>query len=101
MWTDGFRFCFTPLSGVLPTFPSRYWFAIGLPVVFSLAGWSPRIRTGFLVPRPTQVPPLEHLPCVYGSHPLRRAFPDASTSVGDLYGTALLPRHALKRNGLG
>ena len=24
--------------------------------VFSLAGWSPRFRTGFLVPRPTQVP---------------------------------------------
>ena len=24
--------------------------------VFSLAGWSPRIRTGFHVPRPTQVP---------------------------------------------
>ena len=67
LWTDGFRFCFTPLSGVLPTFPSRYWFAIGLPVVFSLAGWSPRIRTGFLVPRPTQVPHLDHLPCVYGS----------------------------------
>ena len=25
-----FRFFFTPLAGVLPTFPSRYWFAIGL-----------------------------------------------------------------------
>ena len=42
-------------------------------------------------------PPLRLREC----HPLRRAFPDASTSVGDLHGTALLPRRALKRNGLG
>ena len=39
---------------MLFTFPSRYWFAIGLPGVFSLAGWSRRIRAGFLVPRVTQ-----------------------------------------------
>ena len=53
--TDGFRFYFTPLFGVLLTFPSRYWSTVGLPGVFSLAGWSPRFRTGFLVSRPTQV----------------------------------------------
>ena len=40
--------------GVLFTFPSRYWFAIGLSGVFSLAGWSRRIRAGLLVPRVTQ-----------------------------------------------
>ena len=40
---------------MLPTFPSRYWFTIGLLRVFSLAGWSPRIQTGFHVSRPTQV----------------------------------------------
>ena len=40
--------------GVLFTFPSRYWFAIGLMGVFSLAGWSRRIRAGFLVSRVTQ-----------------------------------------------
>ena len=39
---------------MLFTFPSRYWFAIGLPGVFSLAGWSRRVRAGFLVPRVTQ-----------------------------------------------
>ena len=39
---------------MLPTFPSRYLFTIGLKGVFSLAGWSRRIRTGFLVPRATQ-----------------------------------------------
>ena len=39
---------------MLFTFPSRYWFTIGLSGVFSLAGWSPRVRTGFHVSRPTQ-----------------------------------------------
>ena len=34
--------------------------------VFSLAGWSPRIRTGFHVPRPTQVPALTSSRCPYG-----------------------------------
>ena len=41
---------------MLFTFPSRYLFAIGLSVVFSLTGWSPLIPTGFLVSRGTQVP---------------------------------------------
>ena len=54
MWADGFRVCFTPLLGVLFTFPSRYWFAIGLTGVFSLAGWSRPIRAGFRVSRVTQ-----------------------------------------------
>ena len=39
---------------MLFTFPSRYWFTIGLPGVFSLAGWARRIHTGLLVPRATQ-----------------------------------------------
>jgi hypothetical protein len=39
---------------VLFTFPSRYLFAIGLSVVFSLTRWSWQIQTGFHVPRPTQ-----------------------------------------------
>ena len=39
---------------MLFTFPSRYSFAIGLPGVFSLAGWSRRIRAEFLVLRVTQ-----------------------------------------------
>ena len=50
---SGFFF-FTPLFGVLFTFPSQYWFTIGLLVVFSLTGWSRPIQTGFLVSRPTQ-----------------------------------------------
>ena len=39
---------------VLFTFPSRYWFAIGLTGVFSLTGWSRRIRAELLVFRVTQ-----------------------------------------------
>ena len=56
MRAHGFRFSFTPLSAVLFTFPSRYLCAIGLPGVLSLGGWCRRFRTGFLRPRPTQVP---------------------------------------------
>ena len=52
---------------MLPTFPSRYWSTIGLPEVFSLAGWSPQIQTGFHVSRPTQVPRSYHTRCLYGS----------------------------------
>jgi len=36
------------------TFPSQYWFAIGLSGVFSLTGWAPLIHTEFLVLRATQ-----------------------------------------------
>ena len=56
MAVHGFRFCFTPLAGVLFAFPSRYFFAIGGRRVFSLGSWSTRIQAGFLVPRPTQEP---------------------------------------------
>ena len=39
---------------MLFTFPSQYWFAIGLSGVFSLTGWSRQIRAEFLVFRVTQ-----------------------------------------------
>jgi hypothetical protein len=48
-----FQVYFTPLIGVLFTFPSRYLFTIGHEGVFSLGKWSSRIQTGFLVSRPT------------------------------------------------
>ncbi len=48
-----FQVCFTPLAAVLFAFPSRYLFAIGHRLVFSLGGWSPRIQTAFHVHRPT------------------------------------------------
>ena len=40
-------FCFTPLTGVLFTFRSRYCFAIGHQEVLSLAGWAPLIHARF------------------------------------------------------
>ena len=49
-----FQVYFTPLIGVLFTFPSRYLFTIGHQGVFRLGGWSPHVQTGFHVSRPTQ-----------------------------------------------
>ncbi|KAK8954146.1 hypothetical protein KSP39_PZI002124 [Platanthera zijinensis] len=46
--------------GVLFTFPSRYYFAIGHPGVFSLARWSLLIHTGFHVPHATRVRAVQH-----------------------------------------
>jgi len=54
LYAYGFRFYFTPLTGVLFAFPSRYWFTIGRQLVFSLGGWSPHVQTGFHVSRPTR-----------------------------------------------
>ena len=50
-----FQILFTPLNGVLFTFPSRYWFTIGHQRVFSLGRWSSQLPTGFHVPRGTRV----------------------------------------------
>ena len=54
LYATGFRNCFTPLRGVLFTFPSRYLCTIGLSGVFSLTGWSRQIHAEFLVIRVTQ-----------------------------------------------
>ena len=51
-----FQVYFTPLVGVLFTFPSRYLFTIGHQGVFRLGGWSPHLQTGFHVSRLTQGP---------------------------------------------
>ncbi len=51
-----FQGLFTPLFGVLFTFPSRYSFTIGLSGVFSLGGWCRRIQRGFHRSPPTQDP---------------------------------------------
>ena len=48
-----FQILFHSPPGVLFTFPSRYLFAIGHQVVFSLRGWSPCVPTRFLVSRGT------------------------------------------------
>ncbi len=49
-----FQRLFTPLYGVLFTFPSRYLSTIGHQLVFSLGRWSSRLPTGFHVPRGTR-----------------------------------------------
>jgi hypothetical protein len=54
----GFRVYFTRLTGVLFTFPSRYWSTIGHAVVFSLGRWASRFPTGFHESRGTW----EHYP---------------------------------------
>ena len=48
-----FQVLFHSPPGVLFTFPSRYCSSLGHQVVFRLGGWSPRLPTGFLVPRGT------------------------------------------------
>ncbi|XLU30593.1 hypothetical protein S245_066659, partial [Arachis hypogaea] len=56
-----FHVLFHSSMGVLFTLPSRYYFTIGHPGVFSLARWSLLIHTGFHVPHATWIratPPL-------------------------------------------
>ena len=50
----GFQVLFHSPPGVLFTFPSQYFSAIGHQVVFRLGGWSPRLLTGFLVSADTK-----------------------------------------------
>src|ERR1044072_8699042 len=42
LWARGFRYYFTPLIGVLFTFPSRYSFTIGRQEYLALDGGPPR-----------------------------------------------------------
>ena len=60
-----FQVLFTPVFPVLFTFPSRYWFTIGLSGVCSLSGWCRWIQTGFLRPRPTQESSTVHYQFAY------------------------------------
>src|SRR6185437_6590946 len=70
-----------PLTGVLFTFPSRYWFTIGHQGVFRLRGWSPRIHTEFLGLRATWEHARESCEFrVRGYHPLWQRFPAPSAT---------------------
>ena len=102
MQAHGFRFSFTPLSGVLFTFPSRYSSTIGLPGVLSLGGWCRRIRTGLLRPRPTQGTAWVQACFGYGAvtrcgPPFQARSPTCSSSLT----AALQPRARLDARGLG
>ena len=79
-----FQVSFTPLIGVLFTFPSRYLFTIGHQGVFRLGGWSPHVQTGFHVSRLTQGPKQSFR--IRGCHPLRPAFPDRSANFVEATG---------------
>ena len=52
---------------MLFTFPSQYWFAIGLSGVFSLTGWAPLFHARFLVSRATQDATRLRQAVVYGT----------------------------------
>ena len=70
-----FQVSFTPLVGVLFTFPSRYLFTIGHQGVFRLSGWSRQIHTRFLGPRATWDPTRKSLKFrLQGCYLLCRAF---------------------------
>ena len=84
--SNRFQVSFTPLVGVLFTFPSRYLFTIGHRVVLRLGGWSPQVQTGFHVSRPTHG--YKGFLPVRGYHPLWPDFPDGSCSY--LYTTGLV-----------
>ena len=81
---------------MLFTFPSRYWFAIGLSGVFSLAGWSRRIRAEFLVLRVTQ-----DTTRLRGSHPLWPNFPGRSSHNQSATAWSYYPAYALPHMRFG
>src|SRR5579875_1767575 len=62
-----FQVLFHSPSGVLFTFPSRYWSAIGHLGVLSLGGWSPQIQSAFHGCGLTQVPSGRLCSFVYGT----------------------------------
>ena len=86
---------------MLFTFPSRYWSTIGLTGVFSLAGWSRRIRAGFLVSRLTQ-------DTAGSSRASRTGLSPSMVKLSRLFrsrlryrNAVLLPRPCRNRTGLG
>ena len=77
---------------MLFTFPSRYWFAIGLSGVFSLTGWSRQIRAEFLVLRVTQDTTRPHSASFTGLSPSTVELSRTFYSLFVYHGVVLLPR---------
>ena len=77
---------------MLFTFPSRYWFAIGLPGVFSLAGWARQIRAGLLVSRVTQDTTSTHLCSCTGLSPSTIELSRTFYSLFEYYDVVLQPQ---------
>ena len=78
---------------MLFTFPSRYSFAIGLSVVFSLSGWSPILQPEFLVSRHTQVASRSPSASRTGLSPAAAPRSRGFRPLPVLFMTLLLPRH--------
>ena len=96
-----FQVLFHSPLGVLFAFPSRYWFAIGHRLVFSLGGWAPRIRTGFHVSRPTWDPTRAARGFGYGALTLsRRPFQAVPLPRGDPTSWSRNPGEQAPRFGL-
>lgn len=84
---------FTPLAGVLFTFPSRYLFTIGQSGVFRLTRWSSQIQAGFHVSRLTWGIRQRSAPFrLRDSHPVPSAFPCRFDYSAELPSAAPLPR---------
>ena len=90
-----FQVLFHSPPGVLFTFPSRYLSAIGHRVVFRLARWSWRIRTGFLGPRATW-DTLRAVPCISSTGPT----PSAARH-SNLFDYARAPTSPVRQNWYG
>ena len=89
-----------PLVGVLPTFRSRYLFAIGHQGVLSLAGWAPQIQTRFHVSGLTQVPDRKLSPFAYGTI-TRSGQTFQTVRLGSTIHVAVLQPHREFPRGLG
>ena len=96
-----FQVLFTPLFGVLFTFPSQYWFTIGLSGVFSLTRWCWQIQAGFLRSRPTQDTTSAVLLTCTGLSPLSCSFPSASSLLYRSHIVVLQPHICRNMYGLG
>ena len=91
----GFRNYFTLLIEVLFTFPSRYSFTIGLIRVFSLTGWSRRIRARLLVSRVTQDAATARHASDKGLSPAMAVLSSTFSSRSKSDHAVLLPRHGI------
>ena len=86
---------------MLFTFPSRYWFTIGLSRVFSLAGWTRRIHAGLHVSRATQGSAMLRLAACTGLSPAMARLSRLFHSQDSCNIAALLPPGGRNLRGLG
>ena len=80
---------------MLFTFPSQYLYAIGLTGVFSLTGWSRRIRAELLVLRVTQDTTRPHLDSNTGLSPSTMELSRTFHSTFKYYDVVLQPQNCI------